>query len=281
MIGATLGEARADALQGKRLYLDAARLAGTPDSCVDCHGGLPGGAFGIGAAANAPDLIMSAIDSVPDMTPFRDRLGAQDCVDLAAYIGDPLVPSPAVALVAPDGRVLDHIDLGEVELGSQARVVFRLANPGQLPLALTGASTITGRDAAELELSSTCALPSVIAPGGGCDFTLDFRPAGGAGPRLARFAVDHDWVRSPAALAVLGTAVPAAASDGDADATDEAGDSDGIAGARDGACDGGAGGSPVGALLVLARRRRRRPQRGAAARGPTGPGRMAAPTCGR
>lgn len=263
LLAATVSTARADALVGKRLYLDAARLAGTTVSCVDCHGGLPGGAFGIGAAANAPAVIADAIDAVPDMAPFRGRLTAQDLGDLAAYIGDPLVPSPGVALVATDGRPLDRIDFGDVELGSHVQVSFRLANPGQLPLSLTGDATLTGNDTAELELSTaTCPSNAMIAPGANCDFTLDFRPTGAPGSRVARFAVPHDWVRGTAALAVLGSVVPDGADDEPGDGSeDEPGGPDVPADARDGGCTGAPGRSPLAAVLVLALVRLRRTRR--------------------
>ncbi len=87
----------ADALRGKRLYLDAARIAGSGVSCVDCHGGLPGGAFGIGRAANDPAVIERAINSIAAMAPFRGRLAAIDLADLAAFIGNPAVRVPTRA----------------------------------------------------------------------------------------------------------------------------------------------------------------------------------------
>ena len=56
---ATPGAAQ-DALRGKRVYLDTARLANASVSCVDCHLGLPPGLFGIGRAANNPAIVANA-----------------------------------------------------------------------------------------------------------------------------------------------------------------------------------------------------------------------------
>ena len=67
-----------DAVRGKRLYLDAPREVGTVNACVDCHGGLPDGAFGIDRAAGDPAAIERAVAAVPQMAGFRGRLGAAD-----------------------------------------------------------------------------------------------------------------------------------------------------------------------------------------------------------
>jgi hypothetical protein len=67
-----------DALNGKRLYLDVSRVRGAGTNCVDCHGGLPGGLFGIGRAANDAAAVERAIGAIPQMTPLRGRLSARD-----------------------------------------------------------------------------------------------------------------------------------------------------------------------------------------------------------
>ena len=83
-----------DALRGKRLYLDTARVTGAPVSCVDCHRALPPGLFGIGSAANNPAIIANALNSIPQMAPLRGRLTAADIADVAAYIGNPACRVP-------------------------------------------------------------------------------------------------------------------------------------------------------------------------------------------
>jgi hypothetical protein len=248
-----------DALRGKRLYLDADRLVGSGVSCVDCHGGLPGGAFGIGKAANAPDVIERAVSAIAPMAPFRARLNAQDYADLAAFIGTPGVPSPdlRVTTTAPAGGTgtTDRIDFGPVAPGAGSAVgSLQLVNLGQVPLQLTSPPRIVGADASDFVLVGTdCRAPTTLQPQQACRIDLVFRPLSGSGPRSAAVQIEHDWVEGLAALAVLGSATvpgpnPPAAGDGSAST-------------------GGGGDSPLPlaialALAAWARRRVTRPMMG-------------------
>jgi mono/diheme cytochrome c family protein len=203
-----------DALRGKRLYLDAARIVGSGVSCVDCHGGLPGGAFGIGRAADDPAVVENAVGSVPQMTPFRGRLAGADFADLAAYIGNPAVPSPQVQLTTrlPNGAAgpADRIDFGEIEIDTASAVAtLQIANPGLLAFAITAAPEVAGANAAELSIEATdCRAGMIMAPAQACSVELRFRPVGAAGARTARLGVPHDWVYGIAAVALLGSAAP-------------------------------------------------------------------------
>lgn len=206
-----------DALRGKRLYLDADRLVGSGVSCVDCHGGLPGGAFGIGKAANAPTIIERAVASIAPMAPFRTRLSAQDYADLAAFIGNPGVPSPDLRLTttAPTGgtAAADRIDFGTVATGASSAVgSLQLVNLGQLPMQLTSAPRIVGDGSTEFVIvGSDCQAPVSLQPQQACRVDLAFRPLSGTGSRSAAVQIDHDWVEGLAALALLGNAaVPVA-----------------------------------------------------------------------
>lgn len=205
-----------DALRGKRLYLDAARIVGSGVSCVDCHGGLPGGLFGISRAANDPARVENAIDSIPQMAPLRGRLTGVDLADLAAYIGNPAVASPQVQVTTwlPDSEAgpADRIDFGEIEVDAASAVTtLQITNTGQLAFAITSAPEVTGADASEFLLeSSDCWANSLVVPMRSCSFELRFRPVGAVGARTARFSVVHDWVHGSAAVALLGLAVPPA-----------------------------------------------------------------------
>lgn len=206
-----------DALHGKRLYLDAARITGSGVSCVDCHGGLPGGLYGIGRAADDPALVETAVDTVSQMAPLRGRLAGADLADLAAYIGDPGVPSPQVELATwrPGGEpgLADRIELGEVTIGAASdAATLELRNTGQLAFAITGAPEVAGTDAGDFAIESAdCDAGSLVAPGASCRFALVFGPSA-VGARAARFLVPHDWVHGVAAVALLGSAAPAASS---------------------------------------------------------------------
>jgi hypothetical protein len=47
---------------------------------------LPGGAFGIGRAANSPQIVENAVNTVAPMVPFRGRPSSTDFADPAAFI---------------------------------------------------------------------------------------------------------------------------------------------------------------------------------------------------
>jgi hypothetical protein len=216
VLGATAPAAAQDALRGKRFYLDTARLTGASVSCVDCHRGLPPGLFGIGRAANNPGTIANAVNTIPQMTPLRGRLAADDIADLAAYIGNPDVPSPTLRVSAQSSggtESSDRLDFGAVLLGeTSARGIVRLANDGALPIQLTSNVRIVGPHAAEYVLAdSSCATMTALGFGQSCEIGIIFRPTpGNAGLRSGAAQIDHDWVGGTAAVALLGTAETAA-----------------------------------------------------------------------
>jgi hypothetical protein len=237
------------ALRGKRLYLDAARITGSGVSCVDCHGGIPGGLFGIGRAANDPVLVESAIGSVPQMAPFRERLAANDFADLAAYLGDPAVPSPQVELttVLPSGApgAADRLSFGEVAVGAEATATLVLRNSGQLPFSITAAPLLAGPNVEEFTLlPQPCDAGAALVPAASCSFEVRFAPDGPLGMRVARLVISHDWVSGVAAVALLGAATERAAPP------------------SDGGCAAGGGARlPLAVLLGAAVVRRRRATR--------------------
>ena len=203
-----------DALRGKRLYLDAARIVGGDVSCVDCHGGLPGGLHGIDRAADRPDIIETAVESIPQMAPLRGRLSRPDLVDLAAYIADPAIASPqlelATILPSGDAGASDRIEFGAIEIDSaSAAATLRITNTGRLAFAISAHPEVLGANADEFLLdAASCEAGEIIAPGRSCQFVLAFSPVGAPGTRAARFVVPHDWVYGLAAVALLGSATP-------------------------------------------------------------------------
>ena len=170
-----------DALAGKRLYLDAARMRGTSVSCVDCHGGLPPGAFGIGRAANDPAAVGRAIETVPQMSVLRGRLQPADLADLAAFIGDPSVASPVVRVEVGQNSgeiaAAEKVEFGRTAAGSSVVAHARLANRGGLSMRLASAPRIVGPHAAEFSLTSACFDGQLLLPGAACSITLRFHPA--------------------------------------------------------------------------------------------------------
>ncbi len=204
------GAGAQDAVNGKRLYHDVGRLRGAGASCVDCHFALPG-QFGISRAANDPARIQQAIDSIPQMAPLRGRLTSADYIDLAAYIGQPGVPTPDLR-VTTSGAASDRIDFGTVNAGGSAAARMTLANTGALPLHLTSMPQVVGEQSADFSIDpgSTCANGLVLAAGASCGVDVRFTPPPGAsGARRAALQVGHDWIGGLAAVALLGQAQPA------------------------------------------------------------------------
>ena len=202
-------------MRGKRLYLDTARLTGSPVSCVDCHGGLPRGLFGIGRAANDPDSVARALSTIPQMTPLRGRLSADNIADLASYIGDPDVLSPLLRVIAqmPAGLATspdsDRLQFGRARVGQRSLpATVRLRNEGAIALRLDGAPRIAGSDAGDYLIAiDGCAASALLGPGRWCEIAVVFQPTAGApGLRTAALQFDHDWVGAMVAVALLGTA---------------------------------------------------------------------------
>lgn len=196
-----------DALRGKRLYLDAARLTGSGVSCSGCHGLYPPGLHGIAGAADRPDAVERAVYSIAAMAPFRGLLTATDYADVAAYLGDPQVPSPAVVLRRRDGtQVIGLLQFGAVAIGDRATQSVTIENAGQLGLGLLSAAVVDGESAPEFALRESTCRVGELAPGQRCELTIDFAPLGAPGRRRARIRVEHDWVHGGAALALVGDA---------------------------------------------------------------------------
>ncbi len=218
------GVAAQDAVNGKRLYHDVGRLRGAGVSCVDCHFALPG-QFGISRAANDPARIQQAIESIPQMTPLRGRLTRADYEDLAAYIGQPAVPTPEVR-VTTSAATTDRIDFGTVNAGASAAARMIVTNAGALPLRLTSTPQVVGEQAADfvIDAGTTCSSGMTLAAGTSCVVDVRFAPPPGAsGARRTALQVGHDWIGGLAAVALLGQAQavgnPAAAPIGSPGAT--------------------------------------------------------------
>jgi len=200
-----------DALRGKRLFLDTARLTGSGVSCVECHGGLPPGLFGIGRAANDPAAVERAVNPIPQMTPLRGRLAAADYADLAAYIGNPAVPSPVLRSSTSGAATTgspDRLDFGSVATSMQTPGShWHLVNEGAVALRLTAPPLLRGDHAGDFGIvSGDCIAGLTLAGGASCSMQIVFRPMAGGGTRRAAAVIAHDWVGGEIALAVVGEA---------------------------------------------------------------------------
>jgi cytochrome c553 len=215
-LSVTADAAAQDALRGKRLYLDTARIVGATVSCVDCHRAYPPGLFGIGRAANSPAIVANALNTIPQMMPLRGRLTTQDIADVAAYLGNPSVPSPLLLVTtrSPSGAPgTDRVDFGTVPAGQTSQTAtVQLRNDGALAMQLTSNPRIVGSHGAEFAVASSSCTAAVFGAAESCEINLTFRPAAGVtGLRSAAVQIDHDWVGGVAAMALIGTADASAA----------------------------------------------------------------------
>jgi len=202
-----------DALVGKRLFHDAGRLRSTGISCVECHGGLPGGLHGIGKAAGNPAAIDYAINAIPQMSPLRGKLSARDLADLAAYIARPDVPSAdlrtSIEVPGAAPAAAERLQFPPAASGTRSRPgTIRLSNLGSLSLALLSEPELNGPDAGQFEiLASSCRAGMVLSPAQSCDITVQFKPRGPTGLRSASLGVSHDWLHGSTHVALIGHAV--------------------------------------------------------------------------
>ena len=210
VIGAGTAGAQ-DALRGKMLYHDVGRMSGAGVSCIDCHGGIPGGLHGIGKAAGKPSVIEEALGAIHQMAPLRGRVSTADMADLAAYLARPDVPSPDLrsGTVAADGTFMPSERVTFTALADQAGsatvATVRLVNAGAVVVRLRSGPQLAGPDAALFDIiASDCAEGRALGAGDACSVSVAFRPRGPGGLRSASLSVQHDWLRGASSLALVG-----------------------------------------------------------------------------
>lgn len=199
------------ALNGKRLYQDVGRMRGAGVSCVECHGGMPGGLHGIGRAAGDPLAVEYAIGAIRQMEPLRGRVTAQDMADIAAYLAAPGVASPDLRL-SSDGPAAspyssERLEFAETVPGSASTPsTIRLSNAGGIPLRLLSAPKISGVAADDFRLIATdCHAATALASQQSCTIAVAFDPRDGApGLRAASVGLEHDWIRGSVNVALIG-----------------------------------------------------------------------------
>ncbi len=192
-----------DALRGKLLYHDIGRVRGTGVSCVDCHGGIPGALHGLEKVAGNPNAIAYAIGAVQQMTPLRGRVTVEDMADIAAYVADPAVASPAVHLTT-SGPAASAYTSERLEFAGAGTSSVRLTNAGALPFGLGAAPFLDGPAAAQFILAaSDCESGAVLAPQQSCALRVEYRPVG-IGLRTATLRIAHDWIGGSTNVALIG-----------------------------------------------------------------------------
>lgn len=204
----SLDAAAQDALRGKRLYLDGGRMNGSGHSCVDCHGGIPGALHGLGKAARNPAAIEYALGTVSQMAPLRGRLSTEDMADLAAYIGDPGIPSPELRLVAQDATGItagrERLEFQAIA-GKPAEAVMTLSNGGAVPLRWLSAPSITGPHSSPFLISATdCKDGMTLAPQQSCRIQVSYRADPAGMLRTAVLGLRHDWLGGGVYVALIG-----------------------------------------------------------------------------
>lgn len=210
MAGGALAQ---DALRGKMPYHDIGLRTGAGVSCIDCHGGIPGGSHGIGKAAGTLSAIEYALATVHQMAPLRGRVSAVDLSDLAAYLARPNVPSPdlRVDAVGSDGAFTPTerltFGVGPAD-GSDSVETVRLANGGTTVVRIRSEPALRGPEAARFAIIATdCAAGRELAGGQACTVSVAFRPDGAGRLSSASLGVEHDWLSGGTYLALIGRVV--------------------------------------------------------------------------
>ena len=140
----------------------------------------------------------------------RGRYSAQNFLDLAAFIGNPLVPSPDLRLQtrgqAASAFSNERLDFGALQdVATSSTSVVRIENQGQVAVRLGSAPIIAGDHAAHFEaIANDCKADRVLQLGEGCEISIVFRAVGGAGARSASVYVSHDWIGGRISVALLG-----------------------------------------------------------------------------
>jgi len=122
------------------------------------------------------------------------------------------------------------------QAGRSATSRWHLVNDGAVGLRIESGPQLRGEHPQDFQIvASDCEPQRMLAAGASCSVDLAFRPDASAGTRRAVVFVMHDWIGGEVALALAGTAVPAAVPP--------------IASVDSG---GGGGGHSLGLLCVLA-----------------------------
>jgi len=194
----------ADPVRGKMLYENT---NGAPLSCANaaCHKADPNtNTNGIRKGADAPNVILNAINSIDSMTFLKTYVSATDAADIAAYIGNPAAgtPSPAATLSTSTLSFGSHV----VQTTSGA-MSAKLTNTGTSNLVL---STITtgGANPSEFTRSGTCAAAVSLAPAAACSIDVTFKPTA-IGARSATITIGHNATPNASVLSVTGTGTAA------------------------------------------------------------------------
>ena len=145
-------------------------------------------------AADNPGGIGVAVNTVTQMAFLKGKLATQQCIDLAAYIGNPAAAagSPS-AQIAPGALTFASTSLGT----SATPQSFSITNTGSASLIVSSVAS----NNAEFSLASSC---GTIAVGSSCNVSVGFTPAA-LGNRSGTITVNHNASGATSTVAVSGT----------------------------------------------------------------------------
>ncbi|UUX95514.1 choice-of-anchor D domain-containing protein [Aquabacterium sp. J223] len=187
-----------DAVRGAGLYLQLPAAA----SCVACHGpDLLANRNGFLRAADRPEVLQRALNTVSAMGYLQPHLGVQEVADLAAFLGRVLPLAAGTAALEAWPLVLDF---GSVVPGAVSPVqTVALRNRGGTPLPLAVQPQGDG-----FLLAHDC--PSTLPAGARCSLSLRWQPPQAGPGRTGVVAVTNPATAQPVLVAMVGRA-PAAA----------------------------------------------------------------------
>lgn len=146
------------------------------------------------------------------MARLRGQLSRQDIEDLAAYLGNPGVPSPNLRL-SSSGDAANPYNPERLEFRAPPGAVspastLQLRNAGELALRLQSAPALLGAHADQFSISATdCAAGMSLPPQASCSIDIVFHPSGAGALRSALVRIRHDWLRGELSVAMLGESV--------------------------------------------------------------------------
>ncbi|MFM9967671.1 MAG: hypothetical protein ACKVQK_04600, partial [Burkholderiales bacterium] len=137
-----------------------------------------------------------------------------DIQDLAAYLAQPLVASPRLAVStkgpAANSYTTERLEFRATAGASSPITIVRLTNTGDHSLRLLSAPILAGQNAQDFSVSTTDCLPDgVLVPQAFCEIGVVFRArtfstVSPATLFVANLRVEHDWIGGGVTLALLG-----------------------------------------------------------------------------
>ncbi|MBI3712674.1 MAG: choice-of-anchor D domain-containing protein [Burkholderiales bacterium] len=197
LISVTTTAYAADALNGKKLYLNGPVSGGT--SCANCHTASPSDNISnVLAGANNPNRIANAIaQNRGGMGALKNKFSTTELADIAAFLGNPNVTAAPAVSFAPA-----NLSFNATTIGQSSTLSTTLTNTGSAALQLSTISLTSS----EFKLSGgNCSSNSSLATGASCTFEISFQPSS-SGTHNGNLSLSHNAAGGSSQIGLTGTA---------------------------------------------------------------------------